>query len=808
MESNHRYEMILGALLHDIGKFYQRASFSEAVLSDISRRMESTICPLVNGRYSYRHVLFTNEFCDRYLSQLPSGLDRNAVTNYASYHHRPDSPEQKIIQVADILSSGMEREVDEDYIGGRPRLRQVRLRSTMGEVRIPGQETPEKVSPWVHKITELTPEMAFPFVENTNGCSSAEKDLTREYGNLWERFILAWGKNKVDKSWAFINRTLGILEHFTWCIPSAVNVFPDISLFDHLKTTAAITACLNDSESSVEPFFLVATDFGGIQNYIYSLRMGAGGLARRLRARSFNVAMLGDAVVHKILRILDLPMTNCLISSGGRSYILIPNSLKAKEAINTIRVGIDSWSLRETFGEIRINLAFVPLTTSDLRDFSTSLQKVNFALREEKEKPLTSCLQGSNKWVDFRITLQHFEIPEKGGLCDSCQKNGGPLRPVRDKMVPICDRCNGDQELGRILPRSKYIAFYDGDEGRFSLPFGTFELTEEPARLRGDPYMVLSMQGFSEVSEEMPFAFGFRVRYIPQDDRGEILTFEEIAEKAQGRKALAYLKSDVDNLGFIFGFGFKRNGEADRTSISRITTLSRFLDLFFSGYFETLLASEFPDVYTVYSGGDDLVCIGSWDRIMGLALRVRERFREYSCQNPAWTMSSGIALVGPRTPVLTAVEHSDRMLDVSKETRGGEILPFDHKSAGGIRVKDRITSLGTSVPWTKYPDLLMRGLWLTRLIKEGKLNTSKVRRLFRYGEMFRDFQRSGDTRHLRYISLLTYDLRRNWGSGESDEDERKALEWAQRLLIPRGEEMAGLRFVCEYALNAVREKEA
>jgi hypothetical protein len=74
--------------------------------------------------------------------------------------------------------------------------------------------------------------------------------------------------------------------------------------------------------------------------------------------------------------------------------------------------------------------------------------------------------------------------------------------------------------------------------------------------------------------------------------------------------------------------------------------------------------------------------------------------------------------------------------------------------------------------------------------------------------MFREFQRSGDTRHLRYVYLLSYDLRRNWGSSEQGEGEQKALEWAQSLLVPENDAMAGLRFVCEYALNAVREKEA
>src|SRR4030042_5196557 len=184
MRSNSRYETILGALLHDIGKFYQRASFSESVLSEISQRMESTLCPLVNGRYSYRHVLFSNEFCDRYLSYLPGGLDRNAVTNYASYHHRPDLPAQRIIQEADRLSSGMEREVDQDYKGGPSKFRQVRLRSTLGEINIPGRETTDKTVNWAHKIAELSPENAFPFAEDMKDSVPSEKDLTKEYESL------------------------------------------------------------------------------------------------------------------------------------------------------------------------------------------------------------------------------------------------------------------------------------------------------------------------------------------------------------------------------------------------------------------------------------------------------------------------------------------------------------------------------------------------------------------------------------------------------------------------------------------------
>jgi len=111
------------------------------------------------------------------------------------------------------------------------------------------------------------------------------------------------------------------------------------------------------------------------------------------------------------------------------------------------------------------------------------------------------------------------------------------------------------------------------------------------------------------------------------------------------------------------------------------------------------------------------------------------------------------------------------------------------------------------VLWEEYPELMNRAAWLADLLRTGKMNTGKIRRLLRYSEMFRSFQRTGDTRYFRYVPLLAYDLRRNWSSGTIDEKMGEALDWAQRLLVPESPEMSQLRFVCEYALNIAREKE-
>ncbi len=76
--------------------------------------------------------------------------------------------------------------------------------------------------------------------------------------------------------------------------------------------------------------------------------------------------------------------------------------------------------------------------------------------------------------------------------------------------------------------------------------------------------------------------FKFLAISVPREkqessQREEIMSFEVLCEQAEGDKKLSFARADVDNLGLIF-----RKGLGDEYSISRVATLSRSLDLFFS----------------------------------------------------------------------------------------------------------------------------------------------------------------------------------------------------------------------------------
>lgn len=264
----------------------------------------------------------------------------------------------------------------------------------------------------------------------------------------------------------------------------------------------------------------------------------------------------------------------------------------------------------------------------------------------------------------------------------------------------------------------------------------------------------------------------------------------------------AYLKLDVDDLGWIFAEGFK-GPSRDHASISRMATLSRTLEVFFRAHLEWLLQEGFSEVYVVYSGGDDVLVLGPWNRVVDLAERIREDFRDFAAGNDMWKLSAGIALVRPNVPVLTAVEFAEELLDTSKRMAAEGPVPISCTPENGPTPrKDRITVFETSIPWSHFSGVLHKAETLRKWLQDGVVNTGKARRLLWYANLYREFQRTRETQHLAYAPTLVYDLKRNWG--ERTGEERAAKEWAARLATPESEDMKTLRFICEYALYGVR----
>jgi len=290
---NRIYEVALGGLLHDIGKFAQRVRVE---LDAQSLGMENYLCPtnFQTNRPTHRHVLYTNHFMENCCPVWPEELSRSEVANLASYHHKADTALREIIRQADWASAGIDR-YDRGDGEESPGFRKQALKSIFSSVCLREQN---RVEPVYHSMGPLDPdsESLFP----TDSPDLAEGS----YENQWKAFLADVRRLPLESPRRFLDSMAALLRRYTWCIASDTMGEPDIPLFDHLYTTSAIASALyafHEAKGDLEDtraiqdaeqpkFRMVAGDLSGIQKFLFDLReSGARSVSKILRGRSFQI---------------------------------------------------------------------------------------------------------------------------------------------------------------------------------------------------------------------------------------------------------------------------------------------------------------------------------------------------------------------------------------------------------------------------------------------------------------------------------------------------------------------------------------
>jgi len=763
--------IVLGALLHDIGKFMQRAEIICRYIHD-ENEMQRVCRYQKEGYFTHKHTLWTVDFFETYescLPHFPTSFDNpeDTLPNFAAKHHNPHTPLQKIIQEADQLSSGMDRRPKDEEDEGKRRdtFKRIRLYPILEEVGLNGRQK-EKTH---HKIElnklSLNKNVVFPL--KTEMLAPNDGDLlVHRYNDLWKDFIDEFIKIPNEKCSAYIDTLLFLLEKYTWCIPSSTIDLPDISLFDHSKTTAAIAACLYDYhnfDNTIEEkyiknrvdlkYLLVCGDISGIQKFIYNVT--AKGAAKGLKGRSFFLQLLIDAASKYILRCLDYPSTNLLYASGGKFYFLIAN--RYRETLEKIRNDINFDLLKKYNGELFLALGWCYLSGSDF-------EGANFPPKwKEASKEANQQKQVKFSQLGYREVFSPFGIGEKEETCLVCKKEGDlTLRRQDTPEVMLCTDCEEAERLGAQLSRAAYLIEIFDEHGKkdghgFYIPFlsTTYYLIENINDLnktilqkqKAAIYRLNSTDFLDDHSKTGSHTYGFKFvggTYLPQDENRMPLTFNEFAERSKGLKRLGILRMDVDDLGRIFTKGF-----GDKASISRVTTLSRRLTQFFGGYLNIISwQQKYKDsISVIYSGGDDFFIVGAWSNIIDLAEEVNAEFKQFACNNPAFTLSGGVAMIGKKYPFYRGAKHAG---DAERKAK-------DLKRKDGKK-KNAFTFLDKALSWDDFTTAKEIKELIYHCIANGKPSdkgTDNVR------------LSKGILDRLRRIYLL-YEINRTYWQGKKD----------------------------------------
>ena len=179
--------------------------------------------------------------------------------------------------------------------------------------------------------------------------------------------------------------------------------------------------------------------------------------------------------------------------------------------------------------------------------------------------------------------------------------------------------------------------------------------------------------------------------------------FAQFVEKCQGIKRLGVFRADIDNLGQAFVNGFS----SEYNTISRTSELSSKLSLFFKHDINTILnepkfklyhdLADDREVTIVYSGGDDVFAVGSWEDIIGFAVDLRESFKKFSLGT--LTISGGIGIFPEKYPIYEMASATGDLEDISKKMK-------DQK---GNAVKDSITLFDESgcYRWDTFTEIVV-----------------------------------------------------------------------------------------------------
>ncbi len=452
-------------------------------------------------------------------------------------------------------------------------------------------------------------------------------------------------------------------------------------MFEHLKTTSAIAACLNEyyqnGQEGDRKFLLLAGDVSGIQNFIYQVTEGEEtkeNVSKNLRGKSFYVNVLIDFISKYIVKELNLNISNILYCGGGTFQILLPNTTDAREKLVEIELKIQKHLYDKYKTRLGVVFAYVEIDEEGIKNYAKSLTQLHEKLIEAKNQKFLDVINIEKD--DFFVRKTNFK-----NTCIYCNEHEGTIKGK------ICEECSTHISLGEKLVKSrlKYIVYdFDNEIGKWDVrvSFGSMGQVCFYSEL-DDTDIGFMLENINNTGE-----FG-RIKFVGNTvplRGGTVASFNDIAPLAEGDRKIAVLKMDIDNLGAIFSTGF----EEENKSIARISTLSRMIDLFFCGYINKIcddLSKEYLEAkedctqveldnlfYINFSGGDDLVIIGPWDWTINLAVRINDKLIEYVCQNPNITISGGIYIADPKTPVRITLYEGEKYLEKAKKREGKNAL--------------------------------------------------------------------------------------------------------------------------------------
>jgi CRISPR-associated protein Csm1 len=630
--TDREVKVVIGALLHDIGKIIYR-----------------------QGDDRRKHSRSGYEFL-----RDEVGIEDEEILNSVLYHHADMLKNSKIdknssayiVYIADNIASATDRRKNESE-------------DTGFEISMPLQSVFNILNGnsqqmyYEPKTLDESDNINYPSEEKKK---FDEHFYTKVKSNIYNNL------KSIEFNEEYINSLLEVMEANLSYVPSSTDKseMADISLYDHVKLTAAISSCIysyvhenniDDLETYLftnaqkfyeeKAFILYSMDVSGIQDFIYTI--ASENALKTLRARSFYLEIMMEHIIDCLLKKLNLSRANLIYSGGGHCYILAPNTCKCIDTIEEYMQELNKW-LTDTFQtSLYVANGYAQCSTNTLKNipdgsYSELFKTISKMISRKK----------SNRYsASDIIKLNSYKPSDYTRECKVCKR----ISKVNDDGE--CDICSAIEKFSKnILYKDFFSITLRKSEAGLPLPVGYYLVADDEESLKNK---MKDDTNFVRAYSKNKMYTGKHIAtklWVGDHTTGKDAT--TFASESEGINRIGILRADVDNLGHAFVSGFDNIENNNRyVTLSRTATLSRQLSLFFKFHINKILKNpnytisgkkaEERNVTICYSGGDDLFIVGAWNEIVEAAIDIRRNFERYT--QGTLTLSAGIGIYQSGYPI-------------------------------------------------------------------------------------------------------------------------------------------------------------
>lgn len=378
----------------------------------------------------------------------------------------------------------------------------------------------------------------------------------------------------------------------------------------------------------------------------------------------------------ELLEKLSLSRANLIYTGGGHCYLLLANTDDTRDILEHYEKSLNHWMMEHFDTALYVACGYAKANANALRNmpkgsYSDLYLTISKMISEKK----------SDRYNADMIRNLNSRKHEGERECKVCRR----IARLTDDKCQVCLAL--EKMSGSILYENYFTVMSEPDKDALPLPENRYLAADTKEsllkRMESENYVRCYTKNEIYTGKHVTTKL-----WVGDYTTGD--TFEKLAEQAKGVERIGILRADVDNLGTTFVYGLQRpDGDDKYVTLSRTSTLSRQLSLFFKCYINEILRKGTADNFggsgerkavIVYSGGDDVFLAGAWNDVIAAFMDIRNALEKFT--QGTLTISGGVGIYDAKYPLNVMAKEVERLEDRSKHVEGkNAVTLFDETHA-------------------------------------------------------------------------------------------------------------------------------